>query len=434
VADHLALRNGDSAEVEPLPSALLCTAPSGAMRRTASVPSDTVVHQTAERLFSRIDPTAESNVVDLVTRRLPHFYPAAVLKPLDRRLAATVVNHGRLYLQGERLGVGASILTSDYARAFNARTAMCRDPRRIAYVQIRSGLKNPLRLLDALCQHVRAPLSISEIRFRSTETLARRFIEGIRVFRVCTLIFDHVHHASAPVLRLLSDLMLASDPQYQVPIEPDEYDLGVPRLGFVFVSHVAPEVVFGNVPEALHLLEGEHAVLAPYRSADVTAEAIRQAGIGLDDLDLTALDDCLVAQVAHDLTQGLVDQLHPFLRLVDAVARRNGIRRPTLEVFMTALPFHRHLRECLLKRADPPLGGAGRNDLIARATALRDRHADPLRITHTGAPSDGEREDGPGTPRVARHRKLREIRLTRGRAEKERRAAVTRPHRRQDGE
>lgn len=410
--------------------------PAGPVRvqRSRTVPSDTAVRQTAERLFSRVDPTAASNVVDLVTRQLPHVYPETVLKPLDRRLAAAVTNRGRLYLQGERLGVGASTLASDFARAFNVRAAMRGDPRRIAYVQIRSGLNNPLKLLDSLCEHVRAPLSISEIRFRSTETLARRFVEGARALRICTLIFDHVHYGSATVLRMLADLMFASDPHYQVPIEPDEYDSIVPRLGFILVSHVAPEVVFGNVPEVLHLLEGEHAVLAPYASAEVTAEAIRQAEIGLQDLDLTTLDDCLIAQVAHDLTQGLADQLHPFLRLVDAVARRNGIHRPTLEVFMTALPFHRHLRERLLRRADPALQGSGWKELTARAAALRDQYADPLRITHAERPCGAEYAEEAKPARPAREGKLKEIRKTRSRAEAERRRAVGRPRRRHQGE
>jgi hypothetical protein len=419
---------------ESLPSVLLQPTNPAPVRRHAPVPSDAAVEQMAERLFSRIDPTAASNVVDLVTRPLPHVYPEHVLQPLDRRLAAVVVNHGRLYLQGERLGVGASMMASDYARAFNTRATQHCDPRRMAYVQIRSGLSNPLKLLDALCEHVRAPLSISEIRFRSTETLARRFVEGTRALRICTLVFDHVHHASPSVLRMLADLMFASDPQYQVPLEPDEHDMSIPRLGFLLVSHVAPEVVFGSVPEVLHLLEGEHAVLTPYSSPDVTAEAIRQAGIGLNDLDLTTLDDCLIAQVAHELTQGLVDQLHPFLRLVDAVARRNSVHRPTLEVFATALPFHRHLRERLLGRADPTLQGASWKDLVARAAALRDQYTDPLRITHSGITGKTGDEQKRTPPRATRLGKLRKIRQTRGRAETERRRAVTRRRRRRNGD
>jgi hypothetical protein len=404
-------------------------------RRRGDVPQDAEVAEAAARLFARIDPTAPSNVGDLVTRRLPHVYPDAALRPLDRRLAAAVTNRNRLYLQGERLGVGASTLVGDYSRAFNVRAAAHRDPRRIAYAPILSGSNNPVKLLDALCERVRAPLSITELRFRSIETLARRFVEGIRALRVCTIVFDHLHHASPGVLQMIGELMLVSDPAHQVPFEPDEYGLMVPRLGFILISHEQPEVLLGPVPELLHLLGGEHVVLRPYASAAVTAEAIRQSDIGLDDLDLATLDDALMAQVAHGVTGGLIDQLYPFLQMVDSVARRNELRRPTLDAFMTALPYHRQLRQKLVGRTEPVFEGVDGEALFEalfkKATALRDLHLDPLRI------SGGGRAAAAGTqPKVVTsggHPKLKAIREGREAAEDERKAGVTRPRRRRKG-
>ncbi|MBB4637513.1 hypothetical protein [Longimicrobium terrae] len=401
------------------------------MRRLGHIPGDAEVEAAATRLFARIDPTAPSNVVDLETRALPHVYPDAVLRPLDRRLAATVTNRGRLYLQGERLGVGASTLAGDYSRAFNHRAGMHRDPRRIAYMPILSGSRNPVKLLDALCEIIRAPLSVTELRFRSVETLARRFVEGIRAHRVCTIIFDHIHHCSRDVLQMIGELMLVSDPSYRVPLELDEYDSMVPRLGFVLVTHNPPETLLGPVPELLHLLEGEHAVLRPYASAAVTAEAIRQSGIGLQDLDLTTLDDALMAQVAHEVTQGLIDQLLPFLRLIDAITRYGGLRRPTLEAFKTALPFHRHLRQKITKQTEPAFDGRAIDSVLERAGALRDLHLEPLRAA--GGAGQGRADTTAKITSGRGHPALRAIREGRAAAEDERKAAVARPRKRKAG-
>lgn len=412
------------------PSSLLPRRMIGGPRR-GDVPPDAEVRATATRLFARIDPTAPSNVINLVTRRLPHVYPDAVLKPLDKRLAATVTNRGRLYLQGERLGVGASTLVGDYSKAFNLRAAAHRDPRRVAYVQIRAGSNNAVKLLDALCEQIRAPLSITELRFRSIETLARRFVEGIRALRVSTIVFDHLHHASREVLQLVGELMLVSDPGHRVPYEPDEYDLMVPRLGFVLVSYVAPQVLLRPIPELLHLLEGQHAVLHSYASPIVTAEAIRQSDIGLDDFDLATLDDALMAQVAHEVTGGLIDQLHPFLQLVDSIARHNDLRRPTLDSFMTALPYHRHLRELVVGRAERPFETLDRDALIEEAVALRDLYLHPLRLTEGMKNVDAAVGKKPG--KRGGHPKLQAIREGRALAEDERKAAVSRPRRRRQG-
>jgi hypothetical protein len=290
------------------------------------VPSDDEITRVAEQLFARYDPTIPSRMIASTLPPIQHCYTEGVLAAIDERLGSTVVNHGRLYLQGSELGVGTTTLVSDYGRAFNYMAGSSGHPQRIAVVRIFSGMSVPVKMLELLCNYMRAPLSIPEIRFRSLETLAERFVFAARQLRVTTIIFDHIHHASGAALRLLGDLMLASDPRLQVPFERDEFGPPAPRLGIVLVSHVAPEDLFSDAEAVLHLLEGSHVVMGRCETATDMSEVLRRAGIGLDDLDLSCMDDALMTQMVLEWTGGLLSLINPLLRVMLSIARVGSLK------------------------------------------------------------------------------------------------------------
>ncbi len=308
------------------PSALLTSGSSVSVRRQGPVPSDDEITRVAEQLFARYDPTIPSRMIASTLPPIQHCYTEGVLAAIDERLGSTVVNHGRLYLQGSELGVGTTTLVSDYGRAFNYMAGSSGHPQRIAVVRIFSGMSVPVKMLELLCNYMRAPLSIPEIRFRSLETLAERFVFAARQLRVTTIIFDHIHHASGAALRLLGDLMLASDPRLQVPFERDEFGPPAPRLGIVLVSHVAPEDLFSDAEAVLHLLEGSHVVMGRCETATDMSEVLRRAGIGLDDLDLSCMDDALMTQMVLEWTGGLLSLINPLLRVMLSIARVGSLK------------------------------------------------------------------------------------------------------------
>lgn len=362
------------------PTALLATGPSAPVRRQGLVRSDDEITRVAEQLFVRFDPTTPSRMIASALPTIQHCYTKGVLASIDERLGSTVVDHGRLYLQGSQLGVGTTTLVSDYGRAYNYMAGSTGHPQRVAVVRVFAGMTVPAKMLELLCNYMRSPLSIPELRFRSLETLAERFVFAARQLRVTTIIFDHIHHASGAALRLIGDLMLASDPRLQVPFERDEFSPPPPRLGIVLVSHIAPENLFSDAEEVLHLLEGSHVLMGRYETAEDIGEILRRAGIGLDDLDLSCMDDALMAQIVLEWTSGLLSLINPLLRVLLSTTQLEGQLRPSLETLHTALPYHRHLREKILRRRDPSVQGDEFKALLTRAAAVASGHRTPVAI------------------------------------------------------
>jgi hypothetical protein len=270
--------------------------------------------------------------------------------PLETRLLHTILNGERLFLHGAGLGVGASTFVTDYARAFNL---MCKgrgDPRRIAHLSLVTGTTNVRRFLEALCNAVQAPITDSEARLSSTLTLGKRIIAQAERKRICTFVIDHVNHASDGIRSVIGDLMMATDPSYSVPLEIDDDEPARRRISIILVDHVSPEALFQHQPEVLCLLQGAYVVLPPITTLEDLGDLIRQADIGLDDLDLSDAEDREIAKLVLTSSQGLMSNVAALLRLVDLFSMVHGGYRPDLALVNAVLPYHRAMLRLLTGR------------------------------------------------------------------------------------
>ncbi|HSU13502.1 hypothetical protein [Longimicrobium sp.] len=360
------------------PSELLARAP--APLALQSTPLDiALVRATAADLFQRVDPTSAIGAAALSKRRLPHVYPRSILDVMDKRFAGVVHNRECVYIRGAQRRVGVTFFLTDYARAFNYRAATIRDPRRIAYVQLSSGLRSEAKFLDQLCTSIRTSLKTTELRFRATGTIVRRIIDTLRLYRVSVLILDHVQLLPPAPRAVIADLIQQASAEHATPLELDEYEGLHPRIGVVVAGHGAPERVFNAPGETLGYLLPSELVFPTYGTADDVADALRKSEIGLGDLDSSHFDDALLAQYVLELTEGRIDLISQLLPIIDLVARLNGAERPTLAIFAAAASFDQALRQRMLNRADPVPDRHGWGDVERRAQAYMAGEPVPLR-------------------------------------------------------
>lgn len=345
--------------------------------------SPVAIREIARKLFAQADPTVPASHVEVTTRDIPHVYTREIHGGAEKRLFHAIMNGERLFLHGMALGVGASTFVADYARAFNFNCKMRGDPRRIAHLSLTHGTTTVRRFLEALCNAVQAPLTPSEARLSSPLALGKRIIAQADRRRVCAFVIDHVHHASDGMRSAIGDLMMATDPRYSVPFEIDEDTPTRGRIAIVLVDHERPENLFARQPEVLTLLQGAYAALRPFSTLDEVAEALRQADVGLDDLDLADKEDLEITKLVLNASGGLMSSMAGLLRLIDLYATMHGGYRPDLELVNGALGHHRRMVR-LLKSRDGAEGSSYRT--VSAAAPRRRRQGFP--------PQRGEAERG----------------------------------------
>ena len=182
----------------------------------------------------------------------------------------------------------------------------------------------------------------SESRISSPRRVGQRIIAQAERLRLSAIVIDHVHAANNTVRSLIRDLMMTSDPAYAVPLDGEDLP-GRRRVGIVLVDHNAPEALFANQTEVLTLLQGAYASLPPYTTVEAVAELMRQADIGLEDLDLRDEEDRLMAERVLETTDGLMSSMAGLLRMVDLLAMASGGYRPELAMVEGALSYHRQM-------------------------------------------------------------------------------------------
>lgn len=382
------------------------------------------VDRARAQLMGRGDPTDAAAAARVAVRRLPSIYPQGVIRPIDARLRHVVTNGSRFFLQGATVGVGVSRLLTGYANAFNQSAHTAGDPRRIAYVQLTRGCTSIPKFLDALALALRASLSTTEIRFRSSAVLARRIIATARLHGVAVIMIDHVGKAADPVRSMLGDLLRATDPEYTVHWESGEVDSAPWKVGVVLADVAPPETLFRNSPDVLLALDGGTETLQPYTDLSHFAEAVRVADIGLEDFDLNRADDAAMAEELATLTDGLVSRLYPLLQLTDLVARTNGYSRPDLACIDAAadvLPKLVHRTSS----PNPFLPGETIHQVRARA------NYDPARLNKDEEEAQEEDPDDDEQPKARKSRSeiLREKRQKRYLAQAELRDMSRRTYR-----
>lgn len=301
-----------------------------------------VIREIAQRLFDGADPTLPGSHLGVTTRDIARVYTATVHGRLQKRLASSLQNGERLFLHGTALGVGASVFAVDYVRAYNL---TCKDrgrPQRIAHVQLRKGVTTVRQFLEALCHSVQSHPTPSEVRLASPLALGQRILAQAERLRLVAIVIDHVHLASEAVRTAIGDLMMATDPAYDAPLEIDDRPPRR-RIGIVLISHETPEKLFSHEPQVLTLLQGAYEPLQPYTTVEKVTEALQQAGIGLEDMNPEDPDDRLMAECVLEATDGLIANMAGLLRLVDLLWMANGGCRPDLGIVEAALPYHRRM-------------------------------------------------------------------------------------------
>lgn len=328
-------------------------------------------------------------------RDLPHFYADSVVRPAMMGALSSIENGTHMYLRGSCLGVGTSIFAVDFANSFNARTSEVGDPRRMGVVRVGQGSTSLGKFLDQLARYFKVPISTTELRFRGPTVLAQRVLAGARMAGISCLAIDHMSKASTPIRQLIEDLIYATDPRYDVRLEPDEFGLSDWKVGFLLIDHAPAEVIFREAPKVLEFLNGREVVLPPYKTVEEVCEALRQSEIGLEDCDPADGEDALFAQTLLEKTDGLPANIEPLLQVVDLVARHAGRERPDLPCLEAALqgwrqfvdvteyreigrpqtPFYAVMARRVerIKSSPPDLGGSGSMDRAGKPASLKEK-------------------------------------------------------------
>lgn len=330
------------------------------------------VAETARRLFARIDESHPSGWRSLLRREVPHFYAPNVMRGVDMMFADTVKNRQPLYLQGAASGVGTTIFCTDFARGYNQRRSEAGSAERVLYASLEEGTDAPVHFFDTLGLYVKAPLTRTDLRFRSAAYLATKVVAAAARLHAAVLVIDHVQNAGPRVLALIGAILRHADPRNVVSDVSDEYARLTRRIGVVLVSTSRPQVLFRDVPQVLLALKGRHRVLNRYKTIDDVGEALRQARIGLDDLDAESNDeDRLIATRVLETTAGLPALMHPLFEMIDLVAQSNRMR-PNGSVINAALGYHRRFVDVLRAAPDKTSYGSEERDERLAVVAASD--------------------------------------------------------------
>lgn len=315
--------------------------------------SGTAVQKLARRLFERYDPATPSKLHTLLRQDVQHYYADDVLGDIGWLVSDVFANGSRLYVEGACLGVGASTLACDYARAFNFTAGQYSDGRRVLYARFEPGTDSIPKFYDTLGLCLRAPLTATEVRFRGPLHFAARVLSGAVMAGATAIILDHVSATPPKVRNAIATLLRLTDPNYHAPTEIDEFTQEGRRIGIIIVDHVPPERLFANAPDVLLLLRNRHTVLRPYETPDEVGQAMQQAGIGLEDFDISHPEDFAMAASVLEKTRGLPAQMTPFFELIGSVTQLSGGMRPTPELLDQVLPMYRSMVDVLSVPAGP---------------------------------------------------------------------------------
>lgn len=327
-------------EIPPLP-AIVPAVPR--IARLSSQVSPDRIRTTADRIFEHMDPTMPAAHARMLRRELPRMYTPDVHGRVHRTLFQVMAGGSRLYLHGAAVGVGASILATDTGRSFNARAKDRGLPQRIVYLDVKAGIASEKDLLDALCRSVKAPLTFSERRLRSTNSIAERIVAAIHLLNIRAIILDHVHNASTRARGVVADLLRMTDANYEVSLDVDTDTVPRGRLGIVIVDHQEPELLFRDHVDVLALLQGNYVALNPYTSVEALGDILRQADIGMEDLDLSDSEDAQFTKHLLTTTDGLIVNIAGVLQAVDVVMASNQVRRPDLSLLEMAQRSYRKM-------------------------------------------------------------------------------------------
>lgn len=331
--------------VEASDGAVRAAADPRTLPRRRQPTDERAVLQTAETLFDRVDPTDPASYRRVLRREVARFYAPTVVGDLDLLLAEVVTNGARLYLQGAALGVGASTLVTDYARAFNTICRTRRDRRRMAYIPFGTGIDTPRKFFAHVARRVRTPLPVALTRnVAAPEDYAAAILCGAVNNGVTAMILDHPGRLAPRERALIGDLLEWTDPACSVDLDGvggDIDDEPAGRIAVVIVDHHRPETAFMHAPEALARLEGTHAVLPPYTTREEVAHALVQAEVGYDEFDVGRSEDRAVADLLLEHTSGLTTHLAAVLRRIDAAHLQGRRARPTLDSVARAIQAHR---------------------------------------------------------------------------------------------
>lgn len=314
----------------------------------------------ARQLFGEVHPHGPSAEKATVTPVRP-FFPKSILRPAADRiplgytLGETVSNGWPLYLQGAAHGVGASFLALRYAEQFNRSAAAVGDARNAALVRILPKTRTLRHFFDALALGLRAPLTSSELRFRSSAYLAQRVLGAAAQRRTVCLVLDHVHYLEADGREVLAELINVLNPDQHLH-DPETGARPFPRVGLILVSHERHDVLFRDQPNTATSLEGRVAHLPPYTTIEQVGEALELADIGVGRFDPEDEDDRAMAAKVLESTSGLAELMNPFFARMRMIARRKQVR-PNAAVAHAVVPYQRRLVELRERLADEQPGG-----------------------------------------------------------------------------
>ncbi|ODT02982.1 MAG: hypothetical protein ABS52_11100 [Gemmatimonadetes bacterium SCN 70-22] len=263
-----------------------------------------------------------------VTQRdVLHFYPESRFKGLVGMMRQTVADRRRLFVHGRQLAVGVSTFLHDYANTFNFEAVMTGRPERLLYVAVPYGTSSPRGFLDTLANAARASLSTSEVSKRATDRLLSQCLVAMRSMGVVGLIIDHVHHLEKKAMPFVAEFLRATDATAShVPLEYDEFNAAPPRMAVILASHIAPTHLFRSLPHVRSAMSGSYLSLDKYKKVEACAEAVRRAGVGLEDLELSISDDRELVVRLLEVTDGLPGPMSEVLSRLDAFAQFNGVR------------------------------------------------------------------------------------------------------------
>lgn len=293
----------------------------------------------AAKIYAAATPDMPAAYLKQIPQDLTSVYTERVHGRISRYLFQCFAGGTNVFLQGAAVGVGASTMVTDAARLFNQRCRQHGDDRRVVYVRLNHGIATEKDLLESLCSAVQAPLTLWERRLRSTTSIGLRIMHAAQRLGVTSFIFDHVQNASSRARTIIGDLMLHCDSRYHVPLQVED-EMPAGRIGVVLVSHWDPEDLFRDSEDALVLLKGRMVELAPYKKGEELAEAIRLAGVGLEDLDLRYPEDLSFTEKLHEVTDGLAVNVFGLLQQVGWLATTAGGIRPDEGILKSAIGLH----------------------------------------------------------------------------------------------
>lgn len=338
------------------------------------------------------ESTIPSAAIDLNGRTRPLVFTEAVHKRVVRRLGFAVDHGSSLYLQGAVVGVGATVLVREFARQYTDSYRVRGLPDRIVTVRLHRETRSARDLLSTFALALKIRFTAWELRMGDKTLIGEALAAEVRRKRIRAVVFDHVSLAGEGALGLIAEFMLAMNPLYSQSFEADSEPSSPTAV--ILVDDKVPEVVFGDMPDVLMALGGNHVELSHYRSVENVAEMLRGSGIGLADLNLENPADRAMTECVFSATDGLIANMDSLLNVVNLTARQCA-ERPGLKHVHGALKYYRRMVNLALDVGDD---GAETLALIANRRSRGKTQKQVSQTSSRAASSDGHA----GSPKQAR--------------------------------